>query len=59
MDLLATGHMLADVVAIMGKCFLRPHYIFPLESWLFSGQSRVLLVENHRILLKVKNDHRS
>ena len=39
MNLLATGHMLADVVAIMGKCFLRPHYIFPLVSRLFPGHS--------------------
>ena len=27
MNLLATGHMLADVVAIMGKFFPRPHFI--------------------------------
>ena len=46
MNLLATGHMLADVVAIMGKFFpRRPHYIFLLMSRLFSPP-----VGNHRIL---------
>jgi len=50
MNLLATGHMLADVVAIMGKFFPRPHSIFFLVSRLFSGQSRPLLVGNHTIL---------
>ena len=45
MNLLATGHMLADVVAIMGKFFPRPHYIFLLMSRLFPPP-----VGNHRIL---------
>ena len=55
MNLLATGHMLADVVAIMGKFYLSPAlYLlyFPSRVRLYLGQSRLLLVENHfRILL--------
>ena len=46
MNLLATGHMLADVVAIMGKFFLT-HTIFSFSCPVFfSGQSRLPLVGN-------------